>query len=232
MSKEKVLFIDDDVMLGNIVTMALTEEGYVVHQQNSLTGIKAVVSEFRPAVIVMDVAVGADDGIDVIPELDTVSPGIPIIIISSHIESREVVRALRNGAAVYLKKPFETEELTAYIKRYAMTVCNPVPRMKIASLELDTRSRILYRENQKLKRLSRLEFALLSLLNEHPGEVVSHDEISGLWEETVVDNHSIYNVVGKLRKVLSADARIELVTAGKDGYALKIKDVASCIGRK
>ena len=35
MSKEKVLFIDDDVMLGNIVTMALTEEGYVVHQQNS-----------------------------------------------------------------------------------------------------------------------------------------------------------------------------------------------------
>lgn len=51
MSKAKVLFIDDDVMLGNIVTMALTEEGYAVHQQNSLTGIKAVVNEFRPAIM-------------------------------------------------------------------------------------------------------------------------------------------------------------------------------------
>ena len=78
MSKAKVLFIDDDVMLGNIVTMALTEEGYVVHQQNSLTGIKAVVGEFRPSIIVMDVEVGAEDGIDVMPELYAVSPEIPI----------------------------------------------------------------------------------------------------------------------------------------------------------
>lgn len=118
MSKAKVLFIDDDVMLGNIVTMALTEEGYVVHQQNSLTGIKAVVGEFRPSIIVMDVEVGAEDGIDVMPELYAVSPEIPIIVISSHSESNEVVRALQNGAVAYLKKPFETEELTIYKTSY------------------------------------------------------------------------------------------------------------------
>lgn len=107
MSKAKVLFIDDDVMLGNIVTMALTEEGYAVHQQNSLTGIKAVVNEFRPAIIVMDVEIGVEDGIDVMPELYAVSPEIPIIVISSHTESNELIRALRNGAIAYLKKPFE-----------------------------------------------------------------------------------------------------------------------------
>lgn len=224
MNKARVLFIDDDIMLGNIVVMALTDEGYVVHQQNSLTGIKAVVSEFRPAIIVMDVEIGAEDGIDVIPELYTVSSNIPIIIISSHIESHEVARALRNGAAIYLKKPFETEELIAYIERYANAAQNLISKIKIASLELDVQNHILYQGSEKLKRLSKMEFALLLLLNEHQGEIVSHDEISKLWEEAVVDNHSIYNLVGKLRKILSVDARIELATVGKDGYILRIGD--------
>ena len=138
----------------------------MVHQQNSLTCIKAVVGEFKPSIIIMDVEVGAEDGIDVMPEVYTIAPEIPIIVISSHSESNEVVRALQNGAVAYLKKPFETEELAAYIKRHAN---------------------------------------------------VTHNSIL-----------SIYNLIGKLRKVLSVDARIELVTVGKDGYALRIGDVASC----
>ncbi len=227
MSKAKVLFIDDDVMLGNIVTMALTEEGYAVHQQNSLTGIKAVVNEFRPAIIVMDVEIGVEDGIDVMPELYAVSPEIPIIVISSHTESNELIRALRNGAIAYLKKPFEIEELTAYIERHANTTHNFIPKIKIASLELDTQNHILYQGAQKLKRLSKLEFALLLLLDEHQGEIVSHEEISSLWKGALPDQHSLYNLVRKVRKILSVDDRIEIVTVGKDGYALKIGDAAT-----
>lgn len=222
MSKAKVLFIDDDVMLGNVMTLALTDEGYVVHQQNSLTGIKAVISEFKPAIIVMDVEIGAEDGIDVIPELYTVSPKIPIVIISSHIASHEVVRALQNGAVAYLKKPFEVEELMAYIERYAHTTQKLLPKIKIASLELDVQNHILYQGSRKLKRLSKLEFALLILLYDHQGEIVSHIEINKLWEEAIVDNHSIYNLIAKLRKTLSVDANIEISTAERDGYILRI----------
>lgn len=46
---------------------------------------------------------------------------------------------------------------------------------------------------------------------------------------SVMENHSLYNLIAKMGKVLSVDTRIELVTVGKDGYALKIEDVASCI---
>ena len=52
--------------------------------------------------------------------------------------------------------------------------------------------------------------------------MVSHDEISKLWGRSD-------NLIAKMGKVLSVDTRIELVTVGKDGYALKIEDVASCI---
>lgn len=223
MNKARVLFIDDDVMLGNIVTMALTNEGYVVHQQNSLTGIKAVVSEFRPAIIVMDVEIGAEDGIDAMPELYAVSPEIPIVIISSHTASNEVVRALQNGAVAYLKKPFEPEELIAYIERYAHTAQKLLPKIKIASLELDVQTHILYQESRKLKKLSKLEFALLLLLNEHQGEIVSHGEISKLWGGAIIEDHSLYNLIAKLRKTLSVDVHIKIDTVGGDGYILQIE---------
>lgn len=224
MSKARVLFINDDVMLGNIVTLALTEEGYEVHLQNSLSGIKAVVGAFKPGLVVMDVEIGMEDSIDVLPELYAVFPEIPVLVISSHTESHEVARALRSGAVAYLKKPFEVEELTAYIERYAHAARTFVSKIKIASLELDVQSHILYREGWELKKLSKLEFALLLLLNEHAGERVPHDEIGKLWEGTMADNHSLYNLVAKLRKVLSVDARIEIATAGGNGYLLRIKD--------
>lgn len=51
--------------------------------------------------------------------------------------------------------------------------------------------------------------------------MVSHDEISKLWEGAIMENHSLYNLIAKMGKVLSVDTRIELVTVGKDGYALK-----------
>lgn len=223
MNKARVLFIDDDVMLGNIVTTALTDEGYVVHQQNSLTGIKVVVSEFRPAIIVMDVEIGAEDGIDAMPELYAVSPEIPIVIISSHTASNEVVRALQNGAVAYLKKPFEPEELIAYIERYAHTAQKLLPKIKIASLELDVQNHILYQGSRKLKRLSKLEFALLLLLNEHQGEIVSHGEISKLWGGAIIEDHSLYNLIAKLRKTLSVDVHIKIDTVGGDGYILQIE---------
>ena len=50
--------------------------------------------------------------------------------------------------------------------------------------------------------------------------MVSHDEISKLWEGAIMENHSLYNLIAKMGKVLSVDTRIELVTVGKDGYAL------------
>lgn len=222
MNKTKVLLIDDDVMLGNIVTLALTEEGYEVHLQNSLTAIKAVASEFKPDIVLMDVEVGLKDGIEAMPELYTVFPKMPVVVISSHTESSEVARALRYGAVAYLKKPFEIEELNAYIKRYANDGRYSVPKMKIASLELDLYSRVLYKGSQELKKLTKLEFALLVLLGEHQGEIVSHEEMAKLWTENVVDSHSLYNLIARLRKVLSADAAVDIITSEGKGYILRV----------
>lgn len=220
MSKGKVLFIDDDIALGNIVTAVLTDEGYEVHQQNSLRGIKGIISEFKPGILILDIEIGTEDGIDKMPELHLMAPDLPVIVISSHKEEKEVVRALRNKAVAYLRKPFGVEELMAYLERY-INPAAPSP-LTIASLELDAVTRILSQDGREVKKLSKLEFALLSLLYEHCNAAVSREEIYGLWENAAeVENHSLYNLISKLKNVLSVDANIEISKSG-DGYVLRI----------
>lgn len=59
MSKIKVLFVDDDLALGSIVTLALENAGYEVHYQTSLAGIRTVTAEMQPDIVVLDVEIGA-----------------------------------------------------------------------------------------------------------------------------------------------------------------------------
>lgn len=119
MSKIKVLFVDDDLALGSIVTLALEDAGYEVHYQTSLAGIRTVTAEMQSDIVVLDVEIGAKNGIDAIPELKQIAPEVPVLVVSSHVESDNVVKALEVGALTYLKKPFEMAELLAYIQRFA-----------------------------------------------------------------------------------------------------------------
>ena len=111
--QNKVLIVDDDTLLGNILTQALKEEGYEVHYQSSTISLIPAVKEFRPNLMVLDIEIGNQDGINCMNDIQQIAPGLPILIISSHTESAEVKRALQQGAVAYLKKPFETEELCA-----------------------------------------------------------------------------------------------------------------------
>ncbi len=119
MNKIKVLFVDDDITLGNIVMMALNASGYEAYYQTSLTAIRSVIQELKPDIIILDVEIGKKNGIDATPEIKAIAPEIPILFVSSHIDSEKVVKALNAGGIAYLKKPFEIEELLAYIQRHS-----------------------------------------------------------------------------------------------------------------
>ena len=165
----KVLLIDDDTLLGNILTTALASEGYEVHYQSSLTGLRAVVREFQPNIAVLDIEVGTGDGIASMPDLKRVADTLPVIIISSHTDNEEVRRALQQGAVVYLRKPIDVYEMMAYIDRYAHDWKPSV--LHIGLLELSVESRILTYRGKEVKRLTRLEYGILALLYENRGKV-------------------------------------------------------------
>ena len=215
---KRVLVIDDDIVLGNIITIALQEEDFEVHYQSSLVGLRYIVKEFYPDIVILDIEVGNGDGIENMVDIKLEAPDVPIIIISSHIESVEVKRALQQGAIAYLKKPFEVEELLAYVNRHVIshkhTVC------PIGSLTLVLQSKTLFKGNEEIKRLTPLEYKLLKLLIMHKGEIVAIEQFENIWEDHTMNDHTLYNYIGKLRKILSIDDTIALDSAGR-GYMLR-----------
>lgn len=94
MEKTKVLFVDDDIALGQVVILALRALGYAAEYCTTLVGIQGVVQEMQPDIMVLDVEIGEKNGIDAVAELKLTAPDTPILFVSSHIAGSEVARAL------------------------------------------------------------------------------------------------------------------------------------------
>ena len=219
--KLKIFFIDDDIALGHICNRIMQEEGYEVLYQTSLNGAKACIVETHPDMIVLDVEIGNKNGIEAVPELKAIAPNTPILFISSHTNSQLVVQALSAGAVAYLKKPLEIDELIAYIKRYAIS--HPY-QIKIGSLLLDTDTQLLCtKELRVIKQLSEAEYKLLKLLVAYKEQLVERRQIEEeLWGKVNGNEQGINNLISKLRKYLSIDPTIELVTIPRNGYKLSV----------
>ena len=221
MDKIKVLFVDDDMVLGNIVTLVLEDSGYEVHYQTSLAGIKMVVKEMQPDIMVLDVEIGAKNGIEVVPELKAIVPETPVLIVSSHVESENVMKALEAGAVTYLKKPFEIVELLAYIQRFVKTF--RVKGLEVGRLHLKAEESLLMKGDETVRKLSTLECKLLKMLALNLNRTVTREQIElELWGDYVTESseQSLNNYIAKLRKYLVEDKRLELATIPKVGYKL------------
>lgn len=218
----KVLLVDDDIDLGGIINMALSSHGYEVHFQNSLIGINGIIKEFHPNIIVLDVEIGKQNGIEEAENIVNCYPGIPIIFISSHTEIESVSKGLSVGGVTYLKKPFEINELEAYIQRFSCD--SPLDTVMIGyySIEL-CRQKLIFKE-EVIKYLSQMEKNGLLLLIKNKNNVVSREQFSKeLWgvEFSSDIEAALNNLISRLRRMISKDTRLSIETVKFQGYKLK-----------
>ncbi len=227
MNKEeiKVLFVDDDTLLGDMVSQGLMYLGYKVHYQSTMIALGSIINEFRPNVIILDVEIGDKDGIDDSAGVRLLFPNIPIIFVSSHIESSYVIRALDSGGATYIKKPIDIEELAAYINRYAVAELKNT--VGIGHFTLDTSSRLLFdAKNKNSYTLNKKECELLYLLIDNKECVISRSTIiKEVWNNDFSSDQVLNNYVSKLRKNLAGDSSISIETVPREGYRLICKIV-------
>lgn len=218
----KVLFVDDDTDLGNIINMGLATLGYRVHFQNSLLAINEVIAQFSPSIIVLDVEIGAENGIEKARDIIHKFPSIPILFVSSHTDISYITEGLEVGGVNYLKKPFDTNELAAYIDRFARKE-NPTNIIAIGNYLFNKQSSELFYEQISIKQLSPMERNALLLFWDNMNRPVSLNTLSlNLWgkEYSVERETSIYNLTSKLRKLLSKDNRVSIKTNIGEGYQL------------
>ena len=218
----KVLLVDDDTLLGDMVSSALTENGYTVHFQNSLTGITSVIREFKPSILVFDVEIGKEDGINCAKEIFASFPSIPVLFISSHTEIESVTRGIRAGGVGYLRKPFEMEELKALIDRFALSQ-KEITGIQIGdNYSLHTETKKLFYQSTPVKQLSPHEFSMLHMLMQDKDEVLSYQTLSEeVWgKDYSQTENSMNNLISRLRKLLANDSKVNILTIKNSGYKL------------
>ncbi len=175
---ERLLVIDDDTELCELVVEYLTAEGFtveVVHDGES--GVRRATSE-PFALIILDVMLPRLDGFETLKRIRAVSH-VPTLMLTARGDDVDRIVGLEIGADDYLSKPFNPRELLARI-RAILRRTKPellAEKLVIGDVELDFGSRSLRRQGQAVA-VTSVEFDLLAVLLQHAGQIVSRDDLS------------------------------------------------------
>lgn len=205
MAGPKILIIDDEPSIINLVSAYLRPEGYEVHTAgDGPAGLKTARS-LNPDLIVLDIMLPGLDGIELLSQLRRESD-VYVILLTAKTEETDKIIGLSVGADDYLTKPFSPRELVARIKaalrRYGKSGAMPDSRLlKFQRLRIDPEARLVWKDDEPVD-LTAIEFDLLHTLAEHRGRVLSREQLlERVWghdfygEERVVDVH-----LGHIRK--------------------------------
>jgi two-component system alkaline phosphatase synthesis response regulator PhoP len=215
-SSAKILVVDDEQSILDLVAAYLRKEGYAVHTaMDGPSGLKAA-RAFKPDLIVLDVMLPDMDGLQVLTRLRRESD-VYVILLTAKSEETDKIVGLSVGADDYLTKPFSPRELVARIKaalRRLRDSVGPAESSVLAfgHIRIDAGSRRVWVEGEPID-LTPTEFDLLKTLAEHRGMVLSREQLlQQVWgydfygEERVVDVH-----IGHIRQKLGDDRFIATV---------------------
>ena len=159
-AQTRIILVEDDIDLGEVIYSVLENDGYNIHFQSSFLGIEDKIRSFNPSILVFDVEVGNDDGINIASKILKNYPKIPILFISSHTESEYATKGIVTGGIGYIRKPFELNELKAYIDRFAISSHSPDI---IGNFTIDKTNYNIYLSGELIKQLTPLEFKILKI---------------------------------------------------------------------
>jgi len=203
----RVLVVDDEVQIRRFLRIGLDANGYRVYETD--TGQDALVkaAQVRPDLIILDLGLPDINGLDVLKRLREWTQ-TPVIILSVHDADQDKVAALDAGADDYLTKPFSMNELMARM-RVAQRHSRPEPDspvFTVGNIQVDLARRIVTVGGEPVK-LTPTEFALLRLMIQHAGKVLTHRQIlREVWGPEYVDEtHYLRVYFGQLRQKLEAD---------------------------
>jgi two-component system alkaline phosphatase synthesis response regulator PhoP len=211
MPNAKILVVDDEQNIINLVTAYLQKEGYEVYPaMDGPAGLKAA-RTLKPDLVVLDVMLPGMDGIEVLTQLRRESD-VYVILLTAKSEETDKIIGLSVGADDYLTKPFSPRELVARVKaalrRYGSQSAGVAESRVLAfqHVRIEVDARQVWKDEQAVE-LTAIEFDLLHALAEHRGRVLSRTQLlERVWghdfygEERVVDVH-----LGHVRKKLEGD---------------------------
>lgn len=213
-----IAVVDDHRDIRDLVGKYLQQQGYRVTTVEHGAALRRLLERKAPDLIVLDIMMPGEDGLTLCRELRAgPGGGVPIIFLTARTDETDRVIGLELGADDYLVKPFSSRELLARIKA-VLRRANSLPHQRTARRAgmvrfdrwvLDLGRRELQGEDGVGVPLSTAEFRLLKVFVEHPGMVLSRDQLLDLTVGREADpfDRSIDNQVSRLRRKVEADPK-------------------------
>jgi two-component system OmpR family response regulator len=222
----RVLVVDDEPNIVDVISMALRFEGFTVASAASGAEAIAAVGEFRPHLLLLDIMLPDMEGFDVARRLADEGTGLPIVFLTARDATEDKVRGLTLGGDDYVTKPFSLEELIARIRtilRRAGLATGESSRLEFADLELDEDTREVSRGGRPID-LTATEYRLLRYLMLNPRRVLTRAQLlDHVWNyDFDGDARVLETYISYLRKKVDDGGPSLIHTVRGVGYALRL----------
>ena len=223
----RVLVIDDEVSITELVSLALSYQGYKVEKALGAREGLDKVRSFAPDIILLDVMMPDLDGFEVAKRLRMERIETPIVFLTAKDTTEDKVAGLRIGGDDYVTKPFSLEELSARVDaiiRRSRHVTDLSTKLVFADLVLDLESHEVFRRGEEIE-LTATEFSLLQYLMENARRVVSKAQIlDHVWHyDFGGDANIVETYVSYLRRKIDLPDEPSIIrTVRGAGYSLRM----------
>ncbi|HNG89037.1 MAG TPA: response regulator transcription factor [Saprospiraceae bacterium] len=225
----KILLVEDEIKLLRSLRKGLEEHGVEVDEATDGISAQQMCERHEYAVIVSDVLMPGQSGLDLLQYLRRRGDQTPVILLTALSQTDDKVLGFEAGADDYLAKPFEFRELllrTRALARRNAPHASPQPVLRFADLEMNLDSKDVSRAGRRIT-LTPREFALMEYLLRNPGRVISKTEISEkVWNLNFDTGTNVVEVyVNFLRKKIDRDFERKIIhTQFRNGYILREED--------
>ena len=228
-AKPRVLVVDDEEHITELVAMGLGYNGFDVERVATGRGALDAIERRRPDLVVLDVMLPDLDGFDVARRLrqaEGAGTRVPIIFLTAKDTTQDKVEGLRLGSDDYVTKPFSIEELIERVKAVLRRSGGIGPgdrKLSYADLDLDEDTRDVWRGGRLIE-LTPTEYKLLHYLLSNARRVLTRDQIlENVWDYTFAGNASVLETyISYLRQKVDAEEPPLIHTVRGVGYSLRL----------
>ncbi|MFJ9031552.1 response regulator transcription factor [Streptomyces sp. NPDC102274] len=225
-SPVRVLVVDDETSLTELLSMALRYEGWEVRSAGDGMGAMRTARDFRPDAVVLDVMLPDMDGLAVLGRLRHELPQVPVLFLTAKDSVEDRIAGLTAGGDDYVTKPFSLEEVVArlrgLIRRSGAAAVRSESLLVVGDLTLDEDSHDVTRDGQSIH-LTATEFELLRYLMRNPRRVLSKAQIlDRVWSYDFGGQANVVELyISYLRRKIDAGRPPMIHTRRGAGYLIK-----------
>ncbi|HEX3733391.1 MAG TPA: response regulator transcription factor [Mycobacteriales bacterium] len=222
----RVLVVDDEPTLSELVTLALSYEGWEVLGASDGGSAVLAARDFRPDAVVLDVMLPDTSGLDVLRRIRVDQPMTPVLFLTAKDAVDDRIAGLTAGGDDYVTKPFSVEEvvlrLRALLRRSGAAQVDSGAGLAVGDLTLDEDTREVHRAGEEVQ-LTATEFELLRFMMHNPRRVLSKTQIlDRVWNYDFGGQANVVELyISYLRKKIDAGRKPMIHTMRGAGYVLK-----------